>query len=214
MSLRIALVTAAAVLLLAAPAFATSTLTGGVRPPSGYDGASGGVLAGTPSPAHVGQVSPGSGAKDVPRAYLRTYRAAARAFAVDWRVLAAIGKVESNHGRSTAAGVSSGLNFADCCAGPMQICVVASCGNVWKHYAVDGDGDGIASVYDPRDAVFGAAAIVRDLQAQFGHNHPGLLLAAYNAGPGAVQRQRGVPKYAETRAYVATGLRYMKLLRR
>jgi soluble lytic murein transglycosylase-like protein len=96
----------------------------------------------------------------------------------------------------------------------MQICVVASCGKVWSHYAVDADADGIASVYDPSDAVFGAAAIVRDLQAQFGRNHPGLLLAAYNAGPGAVQRQRGVPKYAETRAYVATGLRYMKLLRR
>jgi soluble lytic murein transglycosylase-like protein len=96
----------------------------------------------------------------------------------------------------------------------MQICVVASCGQVFSHYAVDGDDDGIASVYDPDDAAFTAAAIVRDLQAQFGHNHPGLLLAAYNAGPGAVKRRRGVPPYRETRAYVATGLRYMKLLRR
>jgi transglycosylase-like protein with SLT domain len=214
MALRITLLAAAAALLLAAPALATSTLSGGVRPPSGYSGPTGGVIAGTPSPGAIGQVQPGSGSSDVPRGYLRIYRAAARAFAVDWRVLAAIGKVESDHGRSTAPGVTSGLNFADCCAGPMQICVVASCGNVWKRYAVDGDGDGIASVYDPRDAVFGAAAIVRDLQAQFGRNHPGLLLAAYNAGAGAVQRQRGVPRYAETRAYVATGLRYMKLLRR
>src|SRR4051794_8633676 len=187
MALRIALLAAAAALLLAAPAFATSTLTGGVRPPSGYDGPTGGVVAGTPSPGGVGQVRPGHGSGDVPGGYLRDYRAAARAFAVDWRVLAAIGKIESDHGRSQAAGVRSGLNFADCCAGPMQICVVASCGNVWKSYGVDGDGDGSASVYDPDDAVFGAARIVRDLQAQFGYNHPGLLLAAYNAGPGAVQ---------------------------
>jgi hypothetical protein len=214
MALRITLLAAAAALLLAAPAFATSTLSGGVRPPSGYNGATGGVVPGTPSPGGVGQVRPGSGAKDVPSGYLHEYRAAARAYAVDWRVLAAIGKIESDHGRSMAAGVHSGLNFADCCSGPMQICVVASCGNVWKQYAVDADGDGIASVYDPDDAVFGAAAIVRGLQAQFGRNHPGLLLAAYNAGAGAVIRQRGVPKYAETRAYVSTGLRYMKLLRR
>src|SRR3954447_7626903 len=214
MAFRIALLAASAALLLAAPAFATSSLSGGVRPPSGYNGPTGGVVAGTPSPGGVGQVRPGSGAKDVPRGYLRVYRAAARAFAVDWRVLAAIGKIESDHGRSTAAGVRSGLNFADCCAGPMQVCVVASCGNVWARYGVDGDADGIASVYDPSDAVFGAAAIMRDLQAQFGRNHPDLLLAAYNAGPGAVQRWRGVPRYAETRAYVATGLRYMKLLRR
>jgi soluble lytic murein transglycosylase-like protein len=172
------------------------------------------VIAGTPSPGPVHQVTPGSGAGDIPTAYLRLYRSAARYYAVDWRVLAAIGKVESDHGRSTAAGVQSGLNFADCCSGPMQICVVASCGNVWKRYAVDADGDGIASVYDPSDAVFGAGAIVRDLQSQFGRNHPGLLLAAYNAGAAAVLRQRGVPRYAETRAYVATGLRYMKLLQR
>jgi hypothetical protein len=209
MALRITLLAAPAALVLAAPAFATSTLTGGVRPPSGYDGPTGGVIAGTPSPGAVGQVKPGSGARDIPSGYLRLYRAAGRAYAVDWRVLAAIGKVESDHGRSTAAGVRSGLNFADCCSGPMQICVVASCGNVWQRYAVDADLDGIASVYDPADAAF-----VRDLQAQFGRNHPGLLLAAYNAGAGAVLRQRGVPKYAETRAYVATGLRYMKLLRR
>src|SRR3954452_14908688 len=214
MSLRIASIAAAAALILAAPASAVSTLTGGVRPPSGYDGPTGGVVAGTPSPGGVGQVRPGRGAGDVPSDYLRLYRAAARAYAVDWRVLAAIGKIESDHGRSSAAGVRSGRNFADCCSGPMQICTVASCGKVWQTYAVDGNGDGIASVYDPNDAIFAAAAIVRGLQAQFGRNHPGLLLAAYNAGPGAVQQQRGVPRYAETRAYVATGLRYMKLLRR
>src|SRR4051812_33290647 len=191
------------------------TPAGGVAPTGGtFPTKPAPTPATTPPRSAPQQVRPGPGASDVPRAYMRLYRAAARRVGIDWRVLAAIGKNESDHGRSNAAGVHSGVNFADCCSGPMQICTVASCGKVWQSYAVDGNGDGLGSVYDPADAIFTAARIVQGLQAQFGRNHPGLLLAAYNAGPGAVQRQRGVPKYAETRAYVATGLRYMKLLRR
>jgi soluble lytic murein transglycosylase-like protein len=187
--------------------------TGGVAPGAIPVSQQGTAQPVSPQPAST-QVAPGPGSRDIPRAYLRLYRAAARRYGLDWRVLAAIGKIESDHGRSTAAGVSSGLNFADCCSGPMQICTVASCGDVWDHYAVDADADGEASVYDPPDAIYAAAAIVHELQAIFGRNHPGLLLAAYNAGPAAVQRYRGVPEYPETRAYVTQGLRYMKLLRR
>jgi membrane-bound lytic murein transglycosylase B len=158
-------------------------------------------------------VSPGPGASDVPRAYMRLYRAAARRTGIDWRVLAAIGKNESDHGRSTAAGVHSGVNFAECCSGPMQICTVVSCGNVWRAYAVDANGDGRRSVYSPPDAIYAAAGILRDLQRVFGPRHPGLLLAAYNAGPSAVQKFKGVPNYPETRAYVTRGLAYMKQMR-
>jgi hypothetical protein len=158
------------------------------------------------------QPRPGPGARDVPRSYLRLYRAAGRRYGVDWRVLAAIGKNESDHGRSNAPGVASGVNFASCCSGPMQICTVASCGRVWQAYAVDADGDRRVSVYDPPDAIYAAAAIIRDLQRSFGRRHPNLLLAAYNAGPSAVQRFRGVPDYPETRSYVTRGIAYMKSL--
>jgi hypothetical protein len=152
-----------------------------------------------------------TGLADIPAGYLQAYRAAAQSAGIDWRVLAAIGKNESDHGRSTLPGVSSGRNSADCCSGPMQLCTVKSCGNVWQFYAVDADGDGVASVYDPTDAIYAAAALVRDLQRIVG-NDPTLLLAAYNAGPGNVTRYKGVPPFPETQAYVRAGLAYMALL--
>jgi hypothetical protein len=156
---------------------------------------------------------PGPGWSDIPAFYRHLYHRAGRKYGVDWRVLAAIGKIESDHGRSTAPGVHSGLNFASCCSGPMQMCTVASCGKVWQFYAIDGDGDGSASVYDPPDAIYAAAELVRDLQGTFGRRRPALLLAAYNAGPGAVQRYDGVPDYPETQAYVAQGIDYIRSLR-
>jgi hypothetical protein len=202
------------------PTGGTAPDGGTSTPPSGPTGPTGGSTPGSapvkppPPPAQNGttQPRPGPGAADIPRPYLRLYRAAGKRYGVDWRVLAAIGKNESDHGRSQAAGVHSGLNFADCCSGPMQICTVQSCGRVWQAYAVDANGDKRASVYDPPDAIYAAAAIIRDLQGVFGRRRPALLLAAYNAGPTAVQRYRGVPDYPETRSYVTRGLAYMKSL--
>ena len=164
-----------------------------------------------PAPAPP-RLPPSGSTADIPANYLALYKAAAAKNGVDWRVLAAIGKNESDHGRSTAPGVTSGRNFADCCSGPMQICTVKSCSNVWHYYAVDADGDGVASVYDPDDSIYAAAALVRDLQAIVGYD-PTLLLAAYNAGPGNVKRYKGVPPFPETKAYVAAGLAYIASLR-
>ena len=60
---------------------------------------------------------------------------------------------------------------------------------------------GIADIFDPRENVFAATRYLRTLLDAF-HGDLDLTLAAYNAGPGAVQRFGGVPPYAETRAYV------------
>jgi hypothetical protein len=73
-----------------------------------------------------------------------------------WSVLAAIGKVETDHRRSTAPGVTAGANFAGA-AGPMQIGIGGKAGNTFAGYAIDADGGG-ASVYNPIDAIFTAAS--------------------------------------------------------
>lgn len=98
---------------------------------------------------------------DIPAGMLVLYRRSGLEYGIDWSVLAAIGSIESDHGRSTAPGVRSGLNFAGCCAGPMQFDVTDAGGNTWAGYGVDGNGDGVRNVYDPGDAVPAAARYLR-----------------------------------------------------
>jgi membrane-bound lytic murein transglycosylase B len=55
----------------------------------------------------------GSAVADIPADHLALYRAAGSICpGVDWAVLAGIGKIETNHGRSTLPGVHSGANSA------------------------------------------------------------------------------------------------------
>ena len=56
-----------------------------------------------------GDASPSSTARDgIPADYLTLYRQAGSAYGVPWPVLAAIGAIETDHGRSDAPGVRSG----------------------------------------------------------------------------------------------------------
>jgi hypothetical protein len=91
---------------------------------------------------------------DIPRRYLAVYtQAASTCPALTWQVLAAIGKVESDHGRSPAPGVRSGVNRYGCCAGPMQFNIRNGSPSTWDTW-----GTGVvAQVYDPAHAVPAAA---------------------------------------------------------
>lgn len=62
-------------------------------------------------------------------------------------------------------------------------------------------GCGIANPFDPVENVQCGAGFLHSLLRHY-HNNVTLAVAAYNAGPGAVDRYHGVPPYAETRAYV------------
>lgn len=60
---------------------------------------------------------------------------------------------------------------------------------------------GVRSPYDARQSIRGGMQYLRWLLAYF-EGDVALVAAAYNAGEGTVNRYRGVPPYAETRAYV------------
>ena len=62
-------------------------------------------------------------------------------------------------------------------------------------------GLGVSDPADPVQAIEGGARYLRQQLDRFGGDVT-KALAAYNAGPGAVQRFGGVPPYAETQAYV------------
>jgi len=60
---------------------------------------------------------------------------------------------------------------------------------------------GVGNAFDPEQNVNGGAAYLRTLLDRF-HGDLEKSLAAYNAGPGLVERAGGVPNIPETRSYV------------
>ena len=136
------------------------------------------------------QAGPSPAARaDIPARYLALYqRSARRCPGLPWSVLAAVGKVESDHGRSRLPGVRSGWNPAGA-AGPMQFGIgVGRAGNAWARYGADFDHDGHRSAYDPGDAIPAAAAYLcaagaprRLDRALYAYNHSWAYVAKVKA---------------------------------
>ncbi len=65
---------------------------------------------------------------------------------------------------------------------------------------------GVADSFRADQNINGGTAYLDALLLRY-HDHLALALAAYNAGPAAVDKYHGVPPYRETRAYVARVIR-------
>ena len=108
----------------------------------------------------------GQAKNSIPANYLSWYQKVGKQFGVPWVILAGIGTVESNNGRSTLPGVHSDQNGFGA-AGPMQIGIGGAAGNTWggapshpgsekvSGVAVDEDGDGVASDHEGGGGVAG-----------------------------------------------------------
>lgn len=65
---------------------------------------------------------------------------------------------------------------------------------------------GVVNAFDPVANIDGGARYLKAMLVRFGNDLP-MALAAYNAGPAAVQRNGAIPPYAETQRYVSGILR-------
>jgi len=119
----------------------------------------------------------------IPADYLMLYQsAAATCPGLAWTVLAGIGSVESDHGRSTAPGVSSGANAAGA-QGPMQFLPATFAG--YDHpvpadpVPTPGVRAAAPSPYRPADAIYAAARYLCASGAAGGRDTAGAIFA-YN----------------------------------
>ncbi len=120
-----------------------------------------------------------------------------RAHKIDPLFLQAIAKVESSHNRFALSPVGA--------QGLMQLMPSTA-----RRYALFSNN---SVLNDPLTNVSISAAYLKSLQSRYGNNLP-LVLAAYNAGEGAVAKYGNtVPPYKETRRYVVKVLSYYNTYR-
>jgi hypothetical protein len=124
---------------------------------------------------------------EIPPPYLRLYQLAARRYGLSWAILAGIGKVECDHGRDPDPSCTQegAVNSAGA-GGPMQF--IAS---TWARFGVDSEGKGPPDRWNPSDAIFAAANLLRAsgapenyARAIFAYNHASWYVAEVEAWAG------------------------------
>jgi len=133
----------------------------------------------TTTPTAIRRVASDGAAGAAPTSFDQLFAAAGARHGVDPRLLASVAKAES--GLRPDAVSPAGAR------GLMQLMPATA-----ESLGVD--------PFDPGQAVDGAARLLRSHLDRYGSTE--LALAAYNAGPGAVNRYGGIPPYRETQTYV------------
>jgi soluble lytic murein transglycosylase-like protein len=128
-----------------------------------------------------------------PIPFFNEITAAAKKYGVDPSLLAGLVKAESNFNPRARSGVGA--------KGLTQLIDATA------------RGLGVNDSFDVQQSLDGGARFLGGLLKQF-HGDQSLALAAYNAGPGAVQKYGGVPPYQETQRYVPKVLGFAAQFRR
>lgn len=141
----------------------------------------------TTLPPAVSRKSQNEGDESVQGKFAEIIQQAAQKYNVDPRLIQAVIRAESNFNpKATSSAGAMGL---------MQLMPATAAGL------------GVTDPYDPKDNIFGGTKFLARLLQKY-KNDISLALAAYNAGPGAVDRYGGIPPYSETRIYVQRVLQY------